>query len=91
MERARGRALKSDGPPVSFMEAVFDCPPKVRRGTEAPLMVYLCEGARAEVACSQGVPLLAQLLLELAHSKSGARTHAELHRQPACVFGIGAD
>ena len=75
-ERARRPALVDDGSPVSFMEAVLDCSPKMGAGSEAPLVVYLCGGARAEVAGSQGIPLLAQLLLELSLSKSGPRTHA---------------
>jgi transposase-like protein len=77
-ERARGQegALGSNAGSVSFMEAVFDCPPTVSAGAEAPLVVHLCGGARAEIANKQGVPLLAQLLLELSVSGAGPLTHA---------------
>ena len=43
-ERARGQggALRSNAGSVSFMEAVFDCPPTVSAGADAPLVVHLC-------------------------------------------------
>ena len=77
-DRAHGRGapVRNDKSRVLFMEAVFDCSPTVRAGAEAPLVVHLSGGARAEVASSQGVPLLAQLLSELSHTKSGPHTHA---------------
>ena len=68
--------VRSAGNPVSFMEAVLGCPPAVQSFSEAPLVVHLCGGARAEVASRQGVPLLAQLLVELSLSKAGSLTHA---------------
>jgi hypothetical protein len=58
------------------MEAVFTCAPAVSSGSEAPLVVHLGGGARAEVASRQGVPLLAQLLVELSLSKSTLLSHA---------------
>jgi transposase-like protein len=76
------RALGSETPvrsavnPVSFMEAVLGCPPAVQSCSEAPLVVHLGGGARAEVASRQGVPLLAQLLVELSLSKAASLTHA---------------
>ena len=68
--------VRSAGSPVSFMEAVLGCPPAVPSCSEAPLVVHLCGGARAEVASRRGVPLLAQLLVELSLSKAGSLTHA---------------
>jgi transposase-like protein len=68
--------VRSAGNPVSFMEAVLGCPPAAQSCSEAPLVVHLCGGARAEVASRQGVPLLAQLLVELSLSKAGSLTHA---------------
>lgn len=67
---------RSAGSPVSFMEAVLGYPPAVQSCSEAPLVVHLCGGARAEVAGRRGVPLLAQLLVELSLSKAGSLTHA---------------
>jgi hypothetical protein len=58
------------------MEAVFTCAPAVSSGSEVPLVVHLGGGARAEVASRQGVPLLAQLLVELSLSKSAPFSHA---------------
>ena len=77
-DRAHGRGtpVRTEKSRGSFMEAVFDCSPTVGAGAEAPLVVHLCGGARAEVASNQGVSLLAQLLLELTHTKSGLRPHA---------------
>ena len=49
--------VRSVGSPVSFMEAVLGCPPAVQSCSDAPLMLHLCGGARAEVASRQGVPL----------------------------------
>lgn len=71
-----GTPVRSGGSPVSFMEAVLGCPPAVQSFSDAPLVVHLCGGARAEVASRQGVPLLAQLLVELSLSKAGSLTHA---------------
>jgi transposase-like protein len=71
-----GAPVRSAGRPVSFMEAVFTCAPAVSSGSEAPLVVHLGGGARAEVASRQGVPLLAQLLVELSLSKSAPFSHA---------------
>jgi hypothetical protein len=71
-----GAPVRSAGSPVSFMEAVFTCAPTVSSGSEAPLVVHLGGGARAEVASRQGVPLLAQLLVELSLSKSAPFSHA---------------
>jgi transposase-like protein len=71
-----GAPVRSAGSPVSFMEAVFTCAPAVSSGSEAPLVVHLGGGARAEVASRQGVPLLAQLLVELSLSKSAPLSHA---------------
>ena len=68
--------VRSAGSPVSFMEAVLGCPPAVQSCSDAPLVVHLCGGARAEVASSQGVPLLAQLLVKLSLSKVGSLTRA---------------
>ena len=68
--------VRSAGNPVSFMEAVLGCPPAVQSCSEAPLVVHLCGGARAEVASRQGIPLLAQLLVELSLSKAGSFSHA---------------
>jgi transposase-like protein len=68
--------VRSAGNPVSFMEAVLGCPTAVQSCSEAPLVVHLCGGARAEVASRRGVPLLAQLLVELSLSKAGSLTHA---------------
>ena len=68
--------VQSAGSPVSFMEAVLGCPPAVQSCLDGPLVVHLCGGARAEVASTQGVPLLAQLLVELSLSKAGSLTHA---------------
>ena len=75
-ERARKPSVVDGGVPVSFMEAVLDCSPKMGTAAEAPLVVYLCGGARAEVGSIQGVPMLAQLILELSHIKSGPLKHA---------------
>ena len=75
-DRARKPSVVNDGRPASFMEAVLDCSPKMGAGAEAPLVVYLCGGARAEVGSIQGVPMLAQLILELSHIKSGPLKHA---------------
>ena len=75
-ERARNPSAADGGGPVSFMEAVLDCSPKMGAGAQAPLVVYLCGGARAEVGSIQGVPMLAQLILELSHIKSGPLKHA---------------
>jgi hypothetical protein len=58
------------------MEAVFASAPAVSSGSEAPLVVHLGGGARAEVASRQGVPLLAQLLVELSLSKAAPLSHA---------------
>ncbi len=69
-------AVRDAQTPVSFVEAVLNGPPLMRTGAEAALVIHLCGGARAEVFNQQGVPLLAQLLLELSESKSGARRHA---------------
>lgn len=71
-----GTPVRSGGSPVSFMEAVLGCPPAVQSFSDAPLVVHLCGGARAEVASRQGVPLLAQLLVEISLSKAGSLTHA---------------
>jgi transposase-like protein len=71
-----GAPVRSAGSPVSFMEAVFASAPAVSSGSEAPLVVHLGGGARAEVASRQGVPLLAQLLVELSLSKASSLTHA---------------
>ena len=71
-----GTPVRSAGSPVSLMEAVFTCAPAVSSGSEAPLVVHLGGGARAEVASRQGVPLLAQLLVELSLSKSAPLSHA---------------
>jgi hypothetical protein len=68
--------VRSAGSPVSFMAAVLGCPPAVQSCSEAPLVVHLCGGARAEVASRQGVPLLAQLPVEPSLSKAGSLTHA---------------
>jgi transposase-like protein len=77
-QRASGTEapVRSVGSPVSFMEAVFASAPAVPSGSEAPLVVHLGGGARAEVVSRQGVPLLAQLLVELSLSKSGPLPHA---------------
>ncbi len=77
-QRASGTEapVRSVGSPVSFMEAVFASAPAVSSGLEAPLVVHLGGGARAEVVSRQGVPLLAQLLVELSLSKSGPLRHA---------------
>ena len=69
--------------PVSFMEAVLDCSSKMRAGAEAPLLLYLCGGARAEVASIETEPILAHLILELSQIKSRPLKHAKPHRQPA--------
>ncbi len=71
-----GAPVRSAGSPVSFMEAVLGCPPAVQSFSDAPLVVHLCGGARDHVASRQGVPLLAQLLVELSLSKAGSLTHA---------------
>jgi hypothetical protein len=71
-----GAPVRRAGSPVSFMEAVFTCAPAVSAGSEAPLVVHLGGGARAEIVSRQGVPLLAQLLVELSLSKSGPLPHA---------------
>ena len=71
-----GAPVRSAESPVSFMEAVFASAPAVLSGSEAPLVVHLGGGARAEVVSRQGVPLLAQLLVELSLSKSGPLAHA---------------
>jgi hypothetical protein len=71
-----GAPVRSAGSPLSFMEAVFTSAPLVSSGSEAPLVVHLGGGARAEVASGQGVPLLAQLLVELSLSKSAPLSHA---------------
>ena len=71
-----GTPVRSGESPVSFMEAVLGCPPAVQSFSDAPLVVHLCGGARAEVASRQGVPLLAQLLVEISLSKAGSLTHA---------------
>ena len=71
-----GAPVRSAGSPVSFMEAVFASAPAVSSGSDAPLVVHLGGGARAEVASRQGVPLLAQLLVELSLSKASSLTHA---------------
>ena len=68
--------VRSTGSSLSFMEAVLGCPPAVQSSSEAPLVVHLGGGARAEVANRQGVPLLAQLLVELSLSKASSLTHA---------------
>ena len=75
-ERARNPSAADGGGPVSFMEAVLDCSPKMGAGAKAPLVVYLCGGSRAEVASIQAVPILARLILELSHIKSGPLKHA---------------
>ena len=58
-QRALGSetTVRNAGSPVSFMEAVLGCPPAVQSCSDAPLMLHLCGGARAEVASRQGVPL----------------------------------
>jgi hypothetical protein len=66
----------SVGSPVAFMEAVFASAPEVSSGSEAPLVAHLGGGARAEVVSRQGVPLLAQLFVDLSLSKSGPLPHA---------------
>jgi transposase-like protein len=71
-----GAPVRSAGGPVSFMEADFASAPAVSSGSEAPLVVHLGGGARAEVASRQGVPLLAQLLVELSLSKAASLTNA---------------
>ena len=71
-----GAPVRSAGSPVSFMEAVFASAPAVSSGSDAPRVVHLGGGARAELASRQGVPLLAQLLVELSLSKAGSLTHA---------------
>ena len=71
-----GAPVRSAESPVSFMEAVFASAPAVSSGSEAPLVVHLGGGARAEVLSRQGVPLLAQLLVELSLSKSSPLPHA---------------
>ena len=71
-----GASVRSAESPVSFMEAVFACAPAVQTGSEAPLVVHLGGGTRAEVVSRQGVPLLAQLLVELSLSKSSPLPHA---------------
>jgi len=78
MQRATrtGATARSAVSPVSFTEAVFACAPAVQSGSKATLVVQLGEGARAEVASRQGVPLLAQLLVELSLSKAASLTHA---------------
>lgn len=77
-QRASGAeaSVRSAESQVSFIEAVFACAPAVSSGSEAPLVVHLGGGARAEVASRQGVPLLAQLLVELSLSKASSLTHA---------------
>ncbi len=77
-ERTLGHStsVRKDENPVSFVEAVLNDPPVCQTGAEAALVVHLCGGARAEVVHKHGVPLLAQLLLELSRSKSGGLTHA---------------
>jgi transposase-like protein len=71
-----GAPVRRAESPVSFMEAVLAGAPAVPSGSEALLVVHLGEGARAEVTSRQGVPLLAQLLVELSLSKSGSLRHA---------------
>jgi transposase-like protein len=71
-----GAPVRSAESPVSFMEAVFASAPAVSSGSEAPLVVHLGGGARAEVLSRHGVPLLAQLLVELSLSKSSPLPHA---------------
>ena len=44
-----GTPVRSGGSLVSFMEAVLGCPPAVQSCSEAPLVVHLRGGARAEV------------------------------------------
>ncbi len=45
---------RSAGSPVSFMEAVLGCPPAVQSGSDAPLVVHLCVGARARQRNQKG-------------------------------------